>query len=87
MTPTEARNLGCAYFNNRYGVRRLCFTFNPQLWPGARIYNQEDVTCPGCIEMLARRVERILDTCTLHGWPKPREDCDVCMQRGVWAGV
>lgn len=61
MKPAEAEALGCAYFNNKYGVLRMCFTYNPQLWPSFRIYNPEP-TCSGCIEMLARRVEVSLAT-------------------------
>jgi len=44
------------FFSNRYGVKLLCLTEDPCLWPYERIYNT-DSTCPGCVEMLARRVE------------------------------
>ena len=57
MTPAEAKAGRCAFFNNRYGVRRLCQTENPQLWPRSPIYNADVVTCPSCLEMLARRAE------------------------------
>lgn len=59
MTRNEARALGCAFFDNRYGVRRLCSTSNPRLWPFSRIYNVNP-TCAGCIDMLAERVEEAL---------------------------
>jgi len=57
MKPAEAE--GCAYFNE-YGMLRICFTHNPRLWPGSRVYNP-DPTCTRCIEMLARRVEVCFD--------------------------
>lgn len=79
--------LGCAYFNNKYGVLRICHTYNPQLWPGSRIHNEDSTTCSGCIEMLARRTERAINTCRHYGSPKPKEDCDICMGRGVWSGL
>ena len=55
-----AKPTDCAYFNNRYGVKRLCHMKNPQLWPHAWIYNADTTTCPGCIDMLGRRVEYAL---------------------------
>ena len=39
------------------------------------------------LEPLAQEVEEALDTCDLHGKLKPRAECDVCMRRGVWAGI
>lgn len=46
-----------------------------------------EVTCPKCLAQMAAEVEEALNTCTLHGQPKPREECDVCMQRGIWGDV
>ena len=58
MTPAEAKALGCAYFNNQYGVRRICHTgMNPYLWPGTHVNNEATTTCADCIDMLAKRVE------------------------------
>ncbi len=65
MTPNEARALGCAFFDNRYGVLRLCYTFNTSLWPDSRVYNTNP-TCVDCINMLARRVERALQSECSH---------------------
>ena len=49
--------------------------------------NPNEVTCPGCLEAMASAVEGALDPCRHHGKPKPREECDVCMQRGTWGDV
>lgn len=47
----------------------------------------EEVTCSECLDVLASEVEQALDLCTGHGAPKPRDQCDVCMGRGVWGGI
>ena len=70
-----------AYFRNRYGPLPLCHTHNPQLWPDTKVHNTE-TTCAGCIDMLARRVERALvehwmcESCA-YGVTIPSE-CTIC---------
>lgn len=52
---------------------------------GFKLPSSSDLT--PLLEPLAQEVEEALDICDLHGESKPRADCDVCMQRGVWAGI
>lgn len=82
-TLAEAEALGCAYFHNRHGVTVLCHTSNPHLWPRSRVHNEETTACPGCVDMLARRVEAALTACP-HGF-EWQEACDACSRRGIWA--
>lgn len=61
MTPQEAKDAGHAFFDNRWGLRTLCCTSNPHLWPHTKVYNAEEATCEGCLQMMAERVEVQLD--------------------------